>query len=297
MWVFIAAAEEGSFTEGARRSNISQPAAVSIISEIEETVGEPLFERAGKTRRATLTARGKDVYDTFVRTLSVYERALESICASKRQRPAQKILIQTPYAASVSAIWLHDMVSHEADAQLSIRSAGWREIVAAVEKREDCMALIDGDVRLRSSEYISIGNVEMVFVIPETSALFDMEANEIMWEDVPTNTVIYSDICPTALERTYENLKAAQGVSNTFMEVNCAAILRNFCETAGAPAIVPRNMIDAFDTDSTFKFRCLTFAHSKLFIPLGLLISHGSRMRVKVAGRNVENVFDRRFYI
>lgn len=82
MRVFVYAVEEGSFTEGARRSNISQPAAVSIIGEIEETVGEPLFERSGKTRRATLTPRGEEVYQTFIRTLGVYDCALETISAN-----------------------------------------------------------------------------------------------------------------------------------------------------------------------------------------------------------------------
>src|SRR5690606_9485043 len=122
MRVFVYAVEEGSFTEGARRSNISQPAAVNIISEIEETVGEPLFQRSGKTRRAVLTPRGQEVYETFVRTLTVYERALDTICAGKRQRRVQKILIQNPYAASVSALWLRKMAAPEADTQLSIRS-------------------------------------------------------------------------------------------------------------------------------------------------------------------------------
>ena len=182
MRVFVHVVEEGSFTEGARRSNISQPAAVSVIGEIEETVGELLFERAGKTRRATLTPRGERVYQTFIRTLGVYDCALETISASKRQRRVHKILIQSPYVASVSAIWLRDMISQETDAQLSIRSAGWREIAAAIESREDCIALIDGDIRQKNSEYISIGSVELVFVMPEKSRYFDTNAEELSWE-------------------------------------------------------------------------------------------------------------------
>lgn len=295
MCVFISAVEEGSFTKGARRSNISQPAAVAIIDEIEQTVGEQLFERSGKTRRAILTASGMEVYDTFVRTLSVYERALEAIGAGRRQPKTQKILIQSPYVASVSALWLRNMIAQETDVQLSIRAGSWREIFSAIENREDCMALIDGDIRPRGSEYISIGNVEIVFVVPETNSYFNTDAREIMWEDVPADTLVYSDICPTALERTYGNLKTAQKTSNVFTEVNSPAILKNFCEKAGTPAIVPKNLIDAFGND--IQLRCLSFAYSKPLIPLGLSISHGNRMRRNIAGRNIENVFDSRFYI
>ena len=295
MRVYICAVEEGSFTEGARRSNISQPAAVNIISEIEETVGEPLFQRSGKTRRAVLTPRGQEVYETFVRTLTVYERALDTICAGKRQRRVQKILIQNPYAASVSALWLRKMAAPEADTQLSIRSAGWREIITAIENREECMALIDGDIRMKNSEYLSIGNVEIVFVIPETSTHFNKDAKEIKWEDVPADTLIYSDICPTALERIYENLKLAQNGDKAFTEVNCAMILKNLCRKTGTPAIAPRNLVDVVGGD--IRFHCLPFAYSKLFVPLGLSISHGNAMRRKIVGRNLESLFETRFYI
>jgi len=295
MWVFTCSVDEGSFTDGARRAHISQPAAVNIIDEIENTVGEPLFERSGKTRRAILNARGQEVYETFVKTLSVYERALESICPSKQQRRIQKILIQSPYVASVSALWLRKMMPHQDNTQLCIRCAGWREIITAIENREDCMALIDGDIRTKNSEYFTIGNVEMVFIIPDTNPHFTTDMREIMWEDVPTDTLIYSDICPLALERTYSNLKTAQNCANAFTEVNCTTLLKNFCQKAGVPAIVPRNLIDVFDNE--IKFCCLPFAYSKLFIPLGISISHGNRMRGKIIGQNIENVFDNRFYI
>jgi len=295
MWVFTCAVEEGSFTDGARRAHISQPAAVNIIDEIEETVGEPLFERSGKTRRATLTARGKEVYETFVRTLSVYERALESICSSKRQPRVQKILIQSPYVGSVSALWLHRLTAHQSDTQLCIRCAAWREIITAIENREDCMALIDGDIRTKNSEYFNIGNVEMVFVVPETNPYFATDIKEIMWEDVPADTLIFSDISPGALERTYDNLRSAQSAAGSFTEVSCTTILKNVCKEAGVPAIVPKSLIDIFDDE--VRFCCRPFAYSKLFIPLGLSISHGNHMRGKIIGRNVENVFDNRFYV
>ncbi|GEM_PF-2918863 len=295
MWVFICAVEAGNFTEGARRANISQPAAVSIIGEIEDTVGEPLFERSGKTRRARLTPRGDEVYETFVRTLAVYERALDTICAGKQKRRAQKILIQSPYVASVSALWLRKMTDRQADTPLSIRSAGWREIVSAIENRDECMALIDGDVRPKNSEYIAIGNVETVFVIPETSSYFNADLDEMPWEDVPADTLVYSDICPSALERTYRTLRRAQNCSNAFIEVNCASILKNFCQKTGLPAIGPRNLVDFFGDG--LRVRSVPFAYSKPFVPVGLSVPHGNQMRTKVAGRNIENVFENHFYV
>ncbi len=295
MWVFICAIDAGNFTEGARRANISQPAAVSIIGEVEDTVGEPLFERSGKTRRAKLTLRGEEIYETFVRMLALYEHTLDTISMGKQQRRLQKILIQSPYVASVSALWLHKMMDQSANIQFSIRSAGWREVVSAIENRECCMALIDGDVRFNNSEYIAIGNVEIIFIIPETNRYFNTDIKMIGWEDIPANTLIYSDICPTALEHTYKTLRLAQNCSNSFIEVNCSAILKNFCQETGLPVVGPRNLIDCFGDD--FRVRSIPFAYSKPFVPVGLSIPYGNQMRTKVVGQNVENVFESHFYV
>jgi LysR family hydrogen peroxide-inducible transcriptional activator len=53
---FIAVSEEGSFTKGASRSNISQPSLSQQILNLEEELGQKLFHRLG--RRVTLTEAG-----------------------------------------------------------------------------------------------------------------------------------------------------------------------------------------------------------------------------------------------
>src|SRR5262245_54852053 len=56
---FVAIAEAGGVTKAADRLHLSQPAVSQRIGTLEETLGVPLFERAGRGLR--LTTDGEDL--------------------------------------------------------------------------------------------------------------------------------------------------------------------------------------------------------------------------------------------
>ena len=64
---FVAVARLGSFTQAARRLNLSQPALTVQIRQLEEAVGVRLFDRS--TRRVMLTSIGKELAPTLERVL------------------------------------------------------------------------------------------------------------------------------------------------------------------------------------------------------------------------------------
>ncbi len=59
---FMAAAEEGSFSAAARRLYLSQPAISMKISQLERSIGRPLFDRS--TQKPQLTETGRQLYAT-----------------------------------------------------------------------------------------------------------------------------------------------------------------------------------------------------------------------------------------
>jgi DNA-binding transcriptional LysR family regulator len=293
MSVFISAVETGSFTSGARRSNISQPAAVSIINELESTVGAELFVRHGKSRTAKPTPRGEEVYDTLVRALSTYQQALEAISISQKKRKEQVVLIQSPYAEAVSSNWLKSVRSICKDSHMSIRTAEWGNIINAIERREDCVALIDGDVRLRNREYVSLGVLEIGFAIPEANESYRVEGSHIDWEDVPKDTLVYTAISPRAVDGIYNNLELAGNAKDEFMEVNSARILHNFCSEIGSPMIVPKLVVDTVKCGQ--RIRYLSFSHSKINLPLGLSLPFGHMVRSKMTRSVLQQVLRERY--
>ncbi|MDO5442699.1 MAG: LysR family transcriptional regulator [Bacteroidia bacterium] len=70
--VFMAVAEERSFTLAARSLGISQPAVSQNISEIEKAVGTPLFERARGS--VSLTAAGRK-FKEFAEQINYWYKA------------------------------------------------------------------------------------------------------------------------------------------------------------------------------------------------------------------------------
>ena len=74
--IFMAVAEEGSFTKAARQLGISQPAVSQNIAEIEKAIGTYLFDR---TRTAvTLTADGVKFREYAEQILYWYRAASEA---------------------------------------------------------------------------------------------------------------------------------------------------------------------------------------------------------------------------
>jgi DNA-binding transcriptional LysR family regulator len=77
MEVFMAVAEEKSFSRAGNRLGRTQPAISSAIKLLEEELGEPLFDRLGKTIR--LTAAGDLLTDYAKRLIRLRAEALEAM--------------------------------------------------------------------------------------------------------------------------------------------------------------------------------------------------------------------------
>jgi DNA-binding transcriptional LysR family regulator len=72
---FIAVADQGSFTGAASRLHVAQSAISEQLSNLEEEIGVPLFERSA--RKATLTAAGELFLEEARRVLSSADHAVE----------------------------------------------------------------------------------------------------------------------------------------------------------------------------------------------------------------------------
>ena len=137
--VFMAVADCGSFSEGAKKTFITQPAAASIIDEIEAIVGQNLFSRNGKIRRAILTEKGQQAYDAFACAVRAYDDAIATLFSDSNQRRKQRILIQAPYVNIVSCDWLTHMLNNEDKINVVIEQGSWREIASVLEDRKTAL--------------------------------------------------------------------------------------------------------------------------------------------------------------
>ncbi|MFK4064090.1 LysR family transcriptional regulator [Brucella anthropi] len=273
---FVASVDCGSFTEGARRMNISQPAAVSMIKDMEMMVGAELFVRSGKVRSTKLTERGEEVYNTIINALSVYDAAMADIADNKPR--VQRIFIQSPYVNNITLLWIEALFAKYKGRRLSIQSADWAQIVAEFQNKSSSIALIDGDVQCSSMHYHSLGVVEFVLVVPESSPCYQTAGDVISWSDVPKETIIYSGVNPRAVGQIYRNLHGGVAERSRYTEIGCAIILRKLIERNGNAAIIP-NVLSSLICASR-KSRIMHFEKPKIFTPIGLVVPLSHRFDI-----------------
>ena len=102
---FVATSEALSFTRAARQLNVSQPALSHSISQLEERLGNKLFQRSMKGIR--LTPAGKVFENTAYRVLREINTAAQRIAESSGRIAGE---IRLGFVTSVNVYWLPKMI-------------------------------------------------------------------------------------------------------------------------------------------------------------------------------------------
>ncbi len=126
--LFHAVASAGSFTEGARRLRLSQPALSRQVIALEESLGAKLFHR--HARGLALTNEGEQLRATTMRMADEIERTKSSIEAT-RNRPTGEIKLTTTvsFGSSWLAVQLKDFLDLYPDIRVSlVLSDGERDL-------------------------------------------------------------------------------------------------------------------------------------------------------------------------
>lgn len=281
MRVFVAAVESGSFSIGAKNCHVSQPAAVSIINEIENVAGTELFIRNGKVRSVKLSMNGQEVYDKLVRALALYNDTLECICSLSNGCKEQQFLIQPPYSELISTKWIRAFNETFPDVDLSIHEAQWQDIHNELQSKRSCIALIEGTDRLGNLDYISLCASELVLVNynAEGSGNLEME-----WSALPNNTIVYSATSPKIQYQIKQNLEAVGKNSNQFRRTNSVGIAARLCKEFRVPLLLPRLIADNMQKTMP-SIQIVPFSSGKVHLCLGLAAPHGYRQKFESIGQ------------
>lgn len=87
---FVTVAEEGSFTQAAKKLFVTQPALSLQIKGLEESLGEKLFERQGRTIR--LTPAGRVLQDRASQIFSLVDQTTQEIASMNGLKAGQVII-------------------------------------------------------------------------------------------------------------------------------------------------------------------------------------------------------------
>jgi DNA-binding transcriptional LysR family regulator len=148
---FVAIAETGSFTRAAEVVHKTQSAVSMQMKRLEERIGSPIFERAG--RASKLTDEGERLLDYARRIVKLSAEALSSV-AKTNLSGRVKLGVPDDYADRYLPEIMARFSRSHPDVELTVQCAPTIELVELIDRNELDLAIVTHDAADRPSEVI-----------------------------------------------------------------------------------------------------------------------------------------------
>jgi DNA-binding transcriptional LysR family regulator len=195
--VFLAVAEERSFSRAAAKVHRTQPAVSQAVRRLEQDLGEELFDRSSKT--GTLTDAGRALQNYGQRLVRLAEEA-ESAIRELRDLRRGRVLIGANEAAVHTLLPLMARFREQVpDIAVDVRRVPARQIAAEVQQG----SLDFGALSFRPAESglleVVVGSDELVLLVPPSHAL--AKRRQVTMEEVAGEPVVAHNDPSPARER------------------------------------------------------------------------------------------------
>ena len=167
--IFKKVCDEGSITQAARQLYMTQPAVSHAISELEEELGTPLFDRL--SRRLYLTGAGRILLEKSTRLLAMYEDltlSARSLEADAPMRLGSTITLANSVLPEAMKRW--NALGRFAPARVTIDKAA--EIERLLAAGEIDLALLEGVVHLENLTAAPLSSTRLLIVCAPESPFY-----------------------------------------------------------------------------------------------------------------------------
>jgi DNA-binding transcriptional LysR family regulator len=235
--VFTAVAEEKSFSRAGQRIGRTQPAISSAIKLLEGELGEPLFDRMGKSIR--LTAAGELLFEYSRRLLSLRE---EAVLAIGELRGLSRGTLRLGANETTCLYLLPEVLSAFTQAYPQVRVDIHRAITRSITERVIEGKLDFGIVTLpiKNSrlEAITIHHDEMALIVGPAHALASRRS--VKMNDLESEPFILHKIGTTTRERLVKHFNDGGVKIKVTMELASIETIKRFVSIGMGISIVPR---------------------------------------------------------
>src|SRR5229473_6893809 len=195
--IFLAVAEERSFSRAAAKVHRTQPAVSQAVRRLEADLGEQLFDRSSKT--GTLTEAGRMLQNYGQRIVRLAEET-ESAVRDLRDLRRGRVLIGANEAAVHTLLPLVSRFRQRyPDIAIDVRRVLARQIAVEVQQG----SLDFGALTFRPAESglleVIVGSDELVLLVPPSHAL--AHRRQVAMEDVAQEPVVAHNDPSPARER------------------------------------------------------------------------------------------------
>src|SRR5882672_4177747 len=234
--IFLAVADERSFSRAAAKVHRTQPAVSQGVKRLEEELGEKLFDRSSKT--GTLTDAGRVLQNYGQRLVRLAEEA-ESAMRELRDLRRGRVLIGANEAAIHTLLPLMARFRQKVpDIAVDVRRVPARQIAVEVQQG----SLDFGALTFRPAEEglleIIVGSDELVLLVPPSHPF--ATRRQVSMEDVAGEPVVAHNDPSPARERVLRLFEQRQIALNMVISLPSLDGIKRAVELKLGVALLPR---------------------------------------------------------
>jgi DNA-binding transcriptional LysR family regulator len=234
--IFLAVAEERSFSRAAAKVHRTQPAVSQAVRRLEDDLNEQLFDRT--SRSGALTDAGRVLQNYGQRLIRLAEEA-ESAIRELRDLRRGRVLIGANEAAIHTLLPLmarfHQKVP---DIAIDVRRVPARQIAVEVQQG----SLDFGALTFRPAEEglleVAVGTDELVLLVPPSHPL--AKRRQVTMEDVAAESVVAHNDPSPARERVLRLFEQHQVALNMVISLPSLDGIKRAVEMKLGVALLPR---------------------------------------------------------
>jgi DNA-binding transcriptional LysR family regulator len=264
--VFNAVAEEKSFSRAGQRLGRTQPAISSTIKLLEGELGEPLFDRMGRSIR--LTSAGELLSDYAKRLLRLRE---EAVLAVGELRGLNRGTLRLGANETTCLYLLPEVLSAFTRAYPQVQVDIHRAITRSISERVIDGSLDFGIVTLPIKnarlEVLTIHRDEMALIVGPAHNLASRRS--VRMNDLEDQPFILHKIGTTTRERLVKHFNEGGVKMKITMELASIETIKRFVSIGMGISIVPRLCIDKEIREGSL--RALTIRDARFQRKLGLI--------------------------
>jgi DNA-binding transcriptional LysR family regulator len=264
--VFVAVAEEKSFSRAGQRIGRTQPAISSAIKQLETELGEPLFDRMGKSIR--LTAGGELLLEYSKRLLGLRE---EAVLAIGELRGLSRGTLRLGANETTCLYLLPEVLSAFTQAyprvQVDIHRAITRSITERVVEGKLDFGIVTLPIKNSRLVALTIHSDEMALIVGPAHALASRRS--VKMSDLEAEPFILHKIGTTTRERLVKHFNDGGVKMRVTMELASIETIKRFVSVGMGISIVPRLCISKEVEEGSLK--ALAIRDARFQRKLGLI--------------------------
>lgn len=234
--IFLAVAEERSFSRAAAKVHRTQPAVSQAVKRLEDDLGEQLFDRTSKS--GTLTDAGRVLQNYGQRLVRLAEEA-ESAMRELRDLRRGRVLIGANEAAIHTLLPLIARFRQKVpDIAVDVRRVPARQIAVEVQQG----SLDFGALTFRPAEEglleVSVGSDELVLLMPPSHRF--AKRQQVSMEDVAEEPVVAHNDPSPARERVLRLFEERHIALNMVISLPSLDGIKRAVELKLGVALLPR---------------------------------------------------------